>query len=324
MQDYSVFFVIFQSLGIILPVLIFVAFFVWAERKIIGSIQLRVGPQVVGPFGLLQSFADAVKGMNKEIIIPENAHKILFFAAPILTFSLALIGWAVIPFPFFVFADINVGVSYILAVSSMAVYGVIIAGYASQSKYAFLGAIRSASQMISYEISIGFCILCVLLMSGSLNLTKIVEAQSGMWFCVPLFPVFVIFFISILAETNRHPFDLPEAESELVAGYNTEYSSMPFVLLFLGENLNIALMATFCTVLFLGGWLPICDALSFIPAPIWFFAKLFFVLYLFVLLRAVLPRYRYDKLMQLNWKILMPISFAYFVLLACLKYYNIV
>lgn len=324
MQEYSLLFIIFQSLAIILPVLIFVAMFVWAERKIIGAIQLRTGPQVVGPFGILQSFADAVKGMNKEIIIPSNAHKVLFFLAPILTFSLALIGWSVIPFSFFVFANINVGISYILAISAMSAYGVIIAGWASQSKYSFLGAIRSTSQMISYEISIGFCILCVLILSSSLNLSDVVNAQKNTWFCVPLFPVFIIFLISILAETNRHPFDLPEAESELVSGYNTEYSSMPFVLLFLGENINIVLMAAFSVLLFLGGWLPPFEALSFIPSPIWFLLKLFFILYIFVLVRAVLPRYRYDRLMQLNWKILMPIAFGYFVILSFLKYYNVI
>jgi NADH-quinone oxidoreductase subunit H len=324
MQEYFAISTILQSVAIIFPILIFVAFFVYAERKIIGAIQLRKGPSVVGPFGLLQSFADAIKGMNKEIIIPNKAHKILFFVAPILTFSLALFGWAVIPFENFVFADINVGVSYILAISSIAVYGVIIAGYSSQSKYSFLGAIRSASQMISYEVSIGFCILCVLIMSESLNLTDVVNAQKNMWFAIPLFPVFIIFIIGILAETNRHPFDLPEAESELVAGYSTEYSSMPFVLLFLGENMNIVLMSTFCVLLFLGGWHPPFEFLSFIPSIIWFLLKIFFVLYIFILVRAALPRYRYDRLMAINWKILMPIAFAYFVILAFLKYYSII
>jgi len=322
MQEYSIFFIIFQILCIVLPILILVAFLVYAERKIIAAIQLRVGPSVVGPFGLLQSFADAIKGMNKEIIIPSSSNKFIFFLAPILTFTLALVGWAVIPFPDFILANINVGVSYILAISSIGVYGVILAGYASNSKYAFLGSIRSASQMISYEIAMGFCILCVLLLSGSLNLNDIVLKQKEIWFCIPLFPVFIIFFISILAETNRHPFDLPEAESEIVAGYNIEYSSIPFMLFFLGEYANMILMSTFCTILFLGGWLPMFECLSFIPSPLWFLLKIFFLLYIFILARAALPRYRYDQLMNLSWKVFMPISFIYFVIVAFFKYFG--
>ncbi|QED22842.1 NADH-quinone oxidoreductase subunit H [Candidatus Deianiraea vastatrix] len=321
MQEYSILLTIFQILCVILPVVIMVAFLVYAERKIIGAIQLRVGPSVVGPFGILQSFADAIKGMNKEVILPSNSDKFLFLFAPILTFSLALLGWSVIPFQNFVLANIDVGVSYLLAISAMGVYGIIIAGYASNSQYAFLGAIRSASQMISYEIAMGFCILCVLVLSESLNLTQIVNAQQNMWFCIPLFPVFIIFFISILAETNRHPFDLPEAESEIVSGYNIEYSSMPFVLFFLGEYANMILMSTFCTILFLGGWLAPFEVLSFIPGPIWFLLKVCFLLFMFILVRAALPRYRYDQLMKLSWKVFMPISFGYFVLVAIFKYF---
>ncbi len=321
MQEYSVLFTIFQILLVVLPLVIFVAFLVYAERKLIAAMQLRAGPSVVGPWGLFQSFADAIKGMNKEVIIPSSADKVLFLFAPLLTFTLALIGWAVIPFGSFVLADINVGVSYLLAISAMGVYGIIIAGYASNSKYAFLGAIRSASQMISYEIAIGFCILCVLVLSGSLNLTEIVNQQKDMWFCIPLFPVFVIFFISILAETNRHPFDLPEAEAELVAGYNVEYSSMPFMLFFLGEYANMVLMSAFCAILFLGGWLAPCEFLDFIPGPIWFALKIFFLLYFFILVRAALPRYRYDQLMRLSWKCFMPLTFVYFIIVSCVKYF---
>ena len=321
MPEFNLFLTTFQILCLVLPVVILVAFLVYAERKIIGAIQLRQGPNVVGPFGLLQSFADAVKAMNKEVILPTSADKVLFLLAPVLTFTLAIIAWAVIPIGSFVMADINVGVSYLLAVSAIAVYGVIIAGYASNSKYAFLGAIRSASQMISYEVSMGFCILSVLILSSSMNLTAIVESQRGMWYFIPLFPIFIIFFISILAETNRHPFDLPEAESELVAGYNVEYSSMPFTLFFLGEYANMIMMSAFCTILFLGGWLAPFEFLNFIPGPIWFASKIFFLLYLFILVRAALPRYRYDQLMRLSWKVFMPISFGYFVILAFVKYF---
>lgn len=310
------FFIFLQIFAILISIVIFVAFLIYAERKIIGKIQLRTGPQVVGPFGLLQSFADAIKSMNKEVIIPSGADKILFLLAPILTFSIALAAWAIMPIgQGFVFANVNIGVAYILAISGIGIYGIIIAGYASNSKYAFLGAIRSASQMISYEICISLAILCVLTLSSSMNLTEIVEKQKDGWFALPLFPVFIIFFISILAETNRHPFDLPEAEAELVAGYNVEYSSMPFTLFFLGEYANMVLMSSFCTILFLGGWLPPfhCAPFTWIPGVIWFAAKVFFILFMFILVRAALPRYRYDQLMRLSWKTFIPLLTIYFI-----------
>jgi len=307
---------------IILPLVIFVAFLVYFERKIIAAIQLRCGPNVVGPFGILQSFADAIKAMLKETIIPTISNKLLFLFAPLITFGLAIAAWAVIPITgTMFFANINMGVSYILATSALGVYGVIIAGWASNSKYAFLGAIRSASQMISYEVSIGFGVLCVALLSNSLNLIDIVNAQQKMWFCIPLFPIFIVFFISILAETNRHPFDLPEAEAELVAGYHTEYSSMSFTLFFLGEYVNMVTMSSFCTILFLGGWLPPLHhpIINFIPSFIWFALKVSFLLYIFIVVRASLPRYRYDQLMRLGWKVFFPLSFGYFTLVAICK-----
>lgn len=301
---------------IALPLLGAVAYLTLMERKVIGAMQLRKGPNVVGPFGLLQPLADGLKLMLKEVIIPTNSNKALFLLAPIITFVLALIGWAVIPFSeTFVIANINVGVTYLLATSSLGVYGIIIAGWASNSKYAFLGAIRSSAQMISYEVSIGLIIISVVLLVGSLNLSEIVLAQKTHWFALPCLPMFVLFFISGLAETNRLPFDLPEAESELVAGYNVEYSSMPFSMFFLGEYANMILISAFATILFLGGWLPPFDNDFFnaIPGPIWFMAKIFFLLFCFIWVRATLPRYRYDQLMRLGWKVFLPLSLTWVV-----------
>lgn len=296
---------------IILPLLGAVAYLTLMERKVIAAMQLRKGPNVVGPFGLLQPLADGLKLMLKEVIIPDNANKILFLLAPVITFVLALIGWAVIPFSEkFVIADINVGVMYLLATSSLGVYGIIISGWASNSKYAFLGSIRSSAQMISYEVSIGLIIISVVLCVGSLRLSDIVLAQKDHWFVLPMFPMFLLFFISALAETNRHPFDLPEAESELVAGYNVEYSSMPFSMFFLGEYANMILISAFAAILFLGGWLPICDSAfcNAIPAFIWLCGKIFVLLFCFIWVRATLPRYRYDQLMRLGWKVFLPFS----------------
>lgn len=292
------------------PLMIAMAYLTYAERKVIAAMQLRKGPNVVGPFGLLQPFADALKLIVKETILPTKANKLVFVMAPMLTFMLALLGWAVIPLSEdWVIADINVGILYLFAVSSLGVYGIIMAGWASNSKYAFLGAIRSAAQMVSYEVSMGFVIITVLLLVGSLNLNDIIEAQRGNWFAfTPLFPMFIVFFISTLAETNRHPFDLPEAEGELVAGYNVEYSSMTFALFFLGEYMNMILMAGMTVVLFLGGWLPAHESLDFIPGPIWFALKVSLVLFAFIWMRATLPRYRYDQLMRLGWKVFLPLS----------------
>ncbi len=301
---------------VILPLLGAVAYLTLMERKVIAAMQLRRGPNVVGPFGLLQPLADGMKLMLKEVIIPAQANKILFLMAPIITFVLAMIGWAVVPFSeTFVIANINVGVTYLLATSSLGVYGVIIAGWSSNSKYAFLGAIRSSAQMISYEVSIGLIIISVVLCAGSLNLSEIVLAQKEHWFVLPMFPMFILFFISALAETNRHPFDLPEAESELVAGYNVEYSSMPFSMFFLGEYANMILISAFASILFLGGWLPICDN-SFcraIPGFIWLCGKIFLLLFCFIWVRATLPRYRYDQLMRLGWKVFLPLSLTWVV-----------
>lgn len=315
-----------QACLFIFPVVVSVAFIVYLERKFIARVQLRCGPNVVGPFGLLQSFADAIKAMFKEAIVPSASDKFLFLLAPILTFGLAIAAWAVIPVSAnVVFADINMGVSYLLAVSALGVYGVVIAGWSSNSKYAFFGAIRSASQMISYEISIGFSILCVAALSDSLNLQAIVAAQSSLWFCIPLFPMFIIFLICMLAETNRHPFDLPEAETELVSGYHVEYSSMPFTLLFLGEYVNILTMCAFCTILFLGGWLaPFGILQDIIPGFIWFAIKILVLLCFFFLARSALPRYRYDQLMRLGWKIFLPFSILYFVIVTTVKVFQIV
>ena len=311
--------ILLQVLVVIGPLLIAVAYLTLAERRVIGFMQLRRGPNVVGPFGMFQPFADALKLMAKETILPAGANKVVFLFAPMLTFILSLVAWAVIPFDEgLVIADINVGILYLFAVSSLGVYGVIMAGWASNSKYAFLGALRSAAQMVSYEVSMGLVIITVLLCAGSLNLSEIVEAQRGMWFALPLLPMFVVFFISTLAETNRAPFDLPEGESELVAGYFVEYSSMSFALFFLGEYANMILMSSMTVILFLGGWLPPFDIwpLNIIPGPLWFILKIILVLFVFLWVRATTPRYRYDQLMRLGWKIFLPFSLIYVVLTA--------
>lgn len=314
--------IVVKSIALILPLLLTVAYLTYAERKIIGAMQLRIGPNMVGPFGLLQPFADAIKLLHKETIIPIAANKILFIAAPLLTFCFSLASWAVIPLDDgLVMADINVGILYILGVSSLSVYGIILAGWASNSKYAFLGALRSAAQMISYEVSIGMIIITVLINVGSLNLSDIVRAQSNLWFIIPLMPIWVIFFISSLAETNRTPFDLPEAEAELVAGYHVEYSSFTFALFFLGEYANMILLSALNVILFFGGWLPPFNTpfLQIIPGYIWFAIKIAFFLFLFIWVRASLPRYRYDQLMRLGWKIFLPISLIAIVLVSALK-----
>ena len=316
--------IVLKILLIVVPLLLFIAYLTYFERKVIGAIQLRKGPNVVGPFGLFQPIADGIKLLTKETIFPENSNKLIFIFSPILTFTLALIGWAVIPIDYkIVLADINVGVMYIFAVSSLGVYGIIMAGWASNSRYAFLGALRSAAQMISYEVSIGLIIISVLITSGSLNLTEIVMKQQNMWYVIPHFPMFIIFFISTLAETNRAPFDLPEAESELVAGYNVEYSSMSFGLFFLGEYGNMILMSSMSTILFLGGWLPPFDISFFenIPGFIWFLLKVTFLLFLFLWVRATLPRYRYDQLMRLGWKVFLPLSLAWIILTSSVVIY---
>ena len=311
--------IIAQIMAVILPILISVAFLVYAERKVLALIQLRRGPNVVGPFGILQSFADALKLISKENIIPSGSNKVVFILAPIITMVLSLAGWAVIPFaPGWVVSDINVGIMYLFAVSSLGVYGVIMAGWASNSQYPFLGALRSAAQMVSYEVSIGFVIVTVLLCVGSLNLTKIVEAQETVWFAIPLFPMFIIFFISALAETNRLPFDLPEDESTLVAGFFTEYSSASFVLFFLAEYASMILMSAMTVILFMGGWLPPFNIFPFnaIPGVVWFTLKIIFILFLFIWVRGTFPRYRYDQLMRLGWKVFLPLSLLWVVLTA--------
>ncbi len=311
--------IVAQIVAIIVPLLIAVAYLTYAERKVIAAMQLRKGPNVVGPFGLLQPIADGMKLLVKETILPSRANKVVFLLAPMLTFLLSLVAWAVIPFgEGIVLSNINVGILYLFAISSLGVYGVIMAGWASNSKYAFLGALRSAAQMVSYEVSIGFVLVTVLLCVGSLNLSEVVLAQKNVWFALPLLPMFVIFFISALAETNRAPFDLPEAESELVSGYNVEYSSMAFALFFLGEYANMILMSGMTTVLFLGGWLPPVDMAPFnwIPGPIWFVLKLSFVLFCFLWVRATFPRYRYDQLMRLGWKVFLPFSLLWVVVTA--------
>ncbi len=311
--------IVAKIVAILVPLLLAVAYLTLAERKVIAAMQLRKGPNVVGWFGLLQPVADGLKLFVKETVIPTGANKVVFVLAPMVTFVLALVAWAVIPFDEgMVLADINVGVLYLFAISSMGVYGVIMAGWASNSKYAFLGALRSAAQMVSYEISMGFVIVTVLLCVGSLNLTKVVMAQQNVWFAVPLLPMFVIFFVSTLAETNRSPFDLPEAEAELVSGYNVEYSSMTFALFFLGEYANMILMSALTTILFLGGWLaPFGFApFTWVPGPIWFAAKISFVLFLFLWVRATFPRYRYDQLMRLGWKVFLPLSLLWVVVTA--------
>lgn len=304
---------------IVIPLLLAVAYLTLVERKVIAAMQLRVGPNVVGWFGLLQPFADGLKLLHKETIIPTRANPLIFLVAPLITFGLSLSAWAVIPFsPGWVIANINVGVLYLFAISSLGVYGIIIAGWASNSKYAFLGALRSAAQMVSYEVSIGLVIIAVLLSAGSMNLTSIVESQKGLWYVIPHLPMAVIFIISALAETNRAPFDLPEAEAELVSGYNVEYSSMTFALFFLGEYANMILMSTMGTILFLGGWLPPLDMapLTWIPGVVWFFLKVSFLLFIFLWVRATFPRYRYDQLMHLGWKVFLPFSLAWVMITA--------
>jgi NADH:ubiquinone oxidoreductase subunit H len=305
-----------EILGIILPLLLGVAFLVLAERKVMAFVQRRKGPDVVGSFGLLQPIADGLKLILKEPISPSSANFFLFRMAPVTTFMLSLVAWAVVPFDYgMVLSDLNIGLLYLFAISSLGVYGIIIAGWSSNSKYAFLGALRSAAQMVSYEVSIGLILITVLICVGSCNLSEIVMAQKQIWFGIPLFPVLVMFFISCLAETNRAPFDLPEAEAELVAGYNVEYSSMGFALFFLGEYANMILMSGLCTLLFLGGWLPILDLPIFkkIPGSIWFSIKVIFFLFLYIWVRAAFPRYRYDQLMGLGWKVFLPLSLAWVV-----------
>ena len=308
--------IVIKVFAIVIPILLSVAYLTYAERKVIGAMQQRRGPNVVGPFGLLQPIADAIKLFLKETIIPTKSNRGVFVAAPCITFILAIVAWAVIPFgEQMVLANINVGILYLFAISSLGVYGILMAGWASNSRYAFLGAMRSAAQMVSYEVSMGLVIVSVLLCVGSLNLSDIVMAQKGdlgalNWFVFPLLPMAVIFFISTLAETNRHPFDLPEAEAELVSGYNVEYSAMTFALFFLGEYANMILMSGMTTLLFLGGWLPPIDIypLNIIPGPIWLAGKIAFCLFIFLWVRATFPRYRYDQLMRLGWKVFLPIS----------------
>ena len=315
---------VYKILFLLVPVLVSVAMIVWLDRRVWAFVQKRQGPNVVGPFGLLQSLADALKYIFKEIIIPASSNKIIFILAPIITMTLALIAWAVIPFgEDQVLANINVGILYIFAVSSLGVYGIIMGGWASNSKYPFLGSIRSAAQMVSYEVSIGIIIINVLLCVGSLNLSDIVLAQQNIWFIIPLFPMFVIFFISALAETNRPPFDLPEAEAELVAGYQTEYSGMMYAMFWLGEYANILLMCALGSILFLGGWLSPIDLYPFnlIPGAIWLILKILLLFILFALVKAIVPRYRYDQLMRLGWKIFLPFSLTYVVLTASYLFY---
>ena len=315
---------VYKILFLLIPVLVSVAMIVWLDRRVWAFVQKRQGPNVVGPFGLLQSLADALKYIFKEIIIPASSNKVIFVLAPIITMTLALVAWAVIPFgEDQVLANINVGILYIFAVSSLGVYGIIMGGWASNSKYPFLGSIRSAAQMVSYEVSIGIIIINVLLCVGSLNLSDIVIAQQNTWFIIPLFPMFVIFFISALAETNRPPFDLPEAEAELVAGYQTEYSGMMYAMFWLGEYANILLMCALGSILFLGGWLSPIDLypLNLIPGAIWLIFKILLLFILFALVKAIVPRYRYDQLMRLGWKIFLPLSLTYVVLTASYLFY---
>jgi NADH-quinone oxidoreductase subunit H len=315
---------IYKIFFLVIPVLVSVAMIVWFDRRVWGLVQKRRGPNVVGPFGLFQSVADALKYIFKEIIIPASANKFIFILAPIITMTLAIVAWAVIPMSeTLVLSDINVGILYLFAISSLGVYGIIMGGWASNSKYPFLGAIRSAAQMVSYEVSIGIIIINVLLCVGSLNLKDIVLAQEKIWFVIPLFPMFVIFFISALAETNRPPFDLPEAEAELVAGYQTEYSGMMYAMFWLGEYANILLMCAMGSILFLGGWLPPVDFFPFnlVPAPMWMILKILFLFFLFAVIKAVVPRYRYDQLMRLGWKIFLPFSLIYVVLTASFLLY---
>jgi NADH-quinone oxidoreductase subunit H len=314
--------IVIKILCLAVPLLISMAYLTYAERKIIGAMQMRKGPNVVGPFGLFQPFADAVKLLTKETVIPTGSSPVVFFLAPMLSFSLALIAWAVIPVAEgLVLSNINVGILYLFAISSLGVYGIVMAGWASNSRYAFLGAMRSAAQMVSYEVSIGFIMICVLLTAGTLNLSALVRAQEGMWYFVPHLPMFIVFFISVLAETNRHPFDLPEAEGELVAGFMTEYSSMTFALFFLGEYMNMIMMSGMVTILFLGGWLA-PFGLTFIPGVVWFIAKVLFCLFVFIWVRATFPRFRYDQLMRLGWKVFLPLSGIWLVATAAFLVYS--
>ncbi len=308
-----------EVLAVIVPLLVAIAYLTYAERKVLAAMQLRKGPNVVGPFGLLQPFADGLKLFIKETVIPSGANRVVFILAPVLTFTLSLIAWAVIPFAQgVVIANINVGLLYLFAISSLGVYGIIIAGWASNSRYAFLGALRSAAQMVSYEVAAGFVLVTVLLCAGSLNLSKIVLAQRHIWFAVPLLPMFVVFYISGLAETNRTPFDLPEGESELVAGYFVEYSAMAFALFYLGEYGNILLVSAMSSVLFLGGWLPPFPVAPFtwVPGPLWFAFKVAVLAFGFLWVRATFPRFRYDQLMRLGWKVFLPLSLGWLVLTA--------
>jgi NADH-quinone oxidoreductase subunit H len=308
-----------QTLAMLVPVLVSVAYLTLAERKVMAAMQMRKGPNVVGPFGLMQPFADALKMLMKETIIPTGANRILFIVAPLLTMTLAMIAWAVIPVnDGWAIANINVGILYLFAISSLGVYGIVIAGWASNSKYAFLGALRSAAQMVSYEVSMGFVMVTVLLCAGSLNLTDIVRAQQHVWFFIPLFPMFIVFFVSILAECNRAPFDLAEGESEIVGGFHVEYGAMTFGLFFLGEYANMILMSAMTAILFLGGWLsPIPFApFTWVPGPIWFIAKILLILFMFIWVRATFPRFRYDQLMRLGWKVFLPLSLGWLVLTA--------
>ena len=311
---------VLETLAVLVPLLLIVAYSTYAERRILGAMQLRKGPNVVGPFGLWQAFADAIKMIMKETIIPTGANRALFLIAPMLTFSLAMLAWVVVPTGNnLAIANINVGILYLFAISSLGVYGIIIAGWSSNSKYAFLGGLRSAAQMVSYEVSIGFVLVSVLLCVGSLNLNDIVRAQNGLWFCIPLFPMFVVFFISGLAECNRVPFDLPEGESEIVAGFMVEYSSMSYAMFFLGEYANMVLMSGMTSILFLGGWmspLPF-PPFTWIPGPIWFILKICLMMFMFFWVRATFPRFRYDQLMRLGWKIFLPLSLGWMVLTAC-------
>jgi len=318
LNDYLIPFawIVGKILLFVIPVALTMAFLTLAERKVIGAMQLRIGPNVVGPFGLLQPFADAVKLLFKETVIPTGSSPVVFFLAPMVTFALSLLAWAVIPVGTgYYISNLNVGILYLFAISSLGVYGIVMAGWASNSRYAFLGAMRSAAQMVSYEVSIGFVMISVLLTAGSLNLSQIVEAQRGMWYVLPHFPMFILFFISVLAETNRHPFDLPEAESELVAGFMTEYSSMSFALFFLGEYINMIVMSAMVTTLFLGGWLaPFgITIFGYEFGIFWFSLKVAFCLFVFIWVRATLPRYRYDQLMRLGWKVFLPLSLAWLI-----------
>ncbi len=308
-----------KILIIVVPLLISVAYFTLAERKILGAIQRRRGPNVVGVYGLLQPLSDGFKLLVKETVIPSTANKFIFIISPIITFVISLMGWAIIPYDkYSLLSELNVGVLYLFAVSSLGVYGIIMSGWSSNSKYAFLGALRSAAQMVSYEVSIGFIIVTVVVCCGSFNLQVIIESQKNVWFLIPFFPLFLMFFVSALAETNRHPFDLPEAEAELVSGYNVEYSAMGFALFSLGEYANMLLMSSLNVILFFGGWLPPFSFLSFIPGAVWFGIKVCFFVILFIWMRAALPRYRYDQLMGLGWKVFLPISLGYLLLTFCI------